>query len=146
MSPKKDNQLKNSLPRTVKCGEHLVSKDSMQFYGFSQHRPGVLPRPVTGHPSQVFLFFFKASTMELGCRTRPAKRGNNHGKSNVMLCGFFLREGQKSPKAHRFQEKAAKNTGTFYNTSPVPLKAHHLRQNHHRLQCSPKALQSLKGS
>lgn len=54
----------------------------------------------------------------------------------VMPCGFL---GQKNPKVHRFKQKAAKNTGTFYDTSPVPLKAYHLRQNHHHgLQCSPQ--------
>lgn len=53
----------------------------------------------------------------------------------VMPCGFL---GQKSPTVHRFKQKAAKNTGTFYNTSPAPLKAQDLIQNHHGLQCSPQ--------
>lgn len=66
-------------------------------------------------------------------------------RERVMLCDF-LGEGQKNPKVHGFKQKAAKNTGTFDDTSPVPLKAHHLRQNHHRLQGSPKAVQSLSGS
>lgn len=106
-----------------------------------QHEPGVFHRTVTGHPRQVLLFSFKAFNHgALVAQPGLANGGNIHGKSNAV---WLPRRETESPKVNR---RLQKGTGTFYNTSRVPLKSHRLRQNHHGLQCSPKALQSLNGS
>lgn len=62
----------------------------------------------------------------------------------LMLCAFPA-ERQKCPKVNRgFQEKAEKNTGTFY-TFPVLLKAHHLRRTTTAYNALPRALQTHSG-